>query len=180
MSDSYYQQKIYIPQVDELDNFIGPIERWEAHEKGILHRAFTIAVSYQGLIICQHRKHPVFDGWIDLTASSHPQVLNDKIQNIEDAAIQTLKREWNLDEQKLANLKCTGSVVYSTPDPNSKYVEHELCHFYTVETSTLPSFNSQISYGFSLQKLSALKKKANPIYPSLAPWVREALEKELF
>lgn len=180
MSDSYYQQKIYIPQVDEHDNFIGSIERWEAHEKGTLHRAFTIAVSYQDKIICQHRKHPVFDGWIDLTASSHPQILKDKIQDIEDAVIQTLKREWNLDEQKLTNLKSIGSIVYSTPDPNSKYIEHELCHFYTAETSTLPVFNTQISYGFSLQALISLKKRVNPIYQALAPWVREAFEKELF
>lgn len=181
MSSAYYQQRIYIPQVDENDNFISAIERWEAHEKGILHRAFTVAVFYQGKIICQHRKHPVFDDVFDFTASSHPQVTNNnEIQSLEEAVMQTLEREWNLRGDDITNLVNEGYALYEDKDPNSKYTEHEYCHFFTAETDILPTLNSEIAYAFTLQSLSALKNQNNPILGSLAPWVKEALKKKLF
>jgi hypothetical protein len=53
----YYKKRITIATCDKLGNITGEIERWEAHEKGILHRAFTVALLYKNKIIIQHQKH---------------------------------------------------------------------------------------------------------------------------
>jgi len=179
MTQQYYQQQIFIPHVDEEDNFLGPVERWEAHEKGVLHRAFTVAVFYNGQIICQHRKHPVFDDVFDFTASSHPQVIEGKIQPTEEAVINTLQREWNMRQSDIGNLEKKGFAVYHDKDPNSKYSEHEYCYLYICETGKEPVVNSEIAYGFSLASVESLKNKTHEASSKLSPWVKEFLKKDL-
>jgi len=179
MTQPYYQQKIFIPHVDENDNFLGPVERWEAHEKGALHRAFTVAVYYDDKIICQHRKHPVFDDVYDFTASSHPRVVNGKIQSIEDAVAQTLKREWNMEKSDIKNLVKKGFALYTDKDPKSKYIEHEYCYLYVCETEREPVANLEMSYGFLLTPLESLKTETHEVSNKLSPWVKEFLKKNL-
>ncbi|HVZ67398.1 MAG TPA: hypothetical protein VG917_03980, partial [Patescibacteria group bacterium] len=65
---NHYKKKIMIATCDKQGNITGEIERWEAHKKGILHRAFTLALIYKGKYIVQHRKHPLFNGTFDITA----------------------------------------------------------------------------------------------------------------
>ncbi len=174
----YYTKKLYIPQVDEKDNVVGKVERWEAHKKGILHRGFTVAVFYKDSIICQHRRHPVFDGVIDMTASSHPLYLEDSIQTVPEAAAHTLKREWNMNVTSLTPLKLQGTVIYSSSD--GTYTEHELCHFYAAKTETLPVVNLDFAYGYSLFTVKELKDGKTPLMKALAPWVHEALKAGIF
>lgn len=169
----YYESKIHIAKVDEQDVFQGPIERWVAHEKGILHRAFTVGLLYRDQLICQHRKHPVFDKWFDLTASSHPQVYEDgTIQTNEDAIYKTLEREWNIDVEQVKGLHSPGATTYQAHDPHSAYIEHEYCYLYLATIDTLPEFSSDVAYGFTLQSIKELKSDANPLSPALAAWVR--------
>ncbi len=180
MTQPYYQQRIFIPRVDEKDNFLGPIERWEAHEKGVLHRAFTVAVFYKDQIICQHRKHPVFDDVFDFTASSHPQVKNStEIQSLEDAVFKTLQREWNMEKWDVKNLENKGFALYHDKDPKSKYSEHEYCYLFTCETEKEPVPNLEVSYGFSLATLESLKNKTHEVTSKLSPWVKEFLKKDV-
>lgn len=178
MTQQYYQKQIFIPRVDEKNNFLGPVERWEAHEKGILHRAFTVAVFYQGKIICQHRKHPVFDDVFDFTASSHPQVTNGtKIQELEDAVLKTLQREWGMLPSDIKNMVKKGFAVYNDKDPKSKYREHEYCYLFTCDTEKEPEANLEVAYGFSLASLEELKNKTHSMNNKLSPWVKEFLKK---
>ena len=179
MTKNYYQQEILIPRVDENDAYLGPIERWEAHEKGILHRAFTVAVFYKDQIICQHRKHPVFDDVYDFTASSHPQVIGKSIQSNKEAVILTLMREWNLQATEITNLKEKGFALYNDKDPKSKYIEHEYCYLYICETEKEPVANHDISYGFSLATIESLKNKTHEVSGNLAPWVSAFFKKGL-
>jgi isopentenyl-diphosphate delta-isomerase len=143
--NDYYDQQILIPNVDEQDTFLAPVERWEAHEKGILHRAFTVGLLYQDTFICQHRKHPVFGKWFDLSASSHPQVFEDgTIQANEDAVYKTLEREWHMQAEQVKGLHNRGHVIYTAHDPNSRYIEHEYCHFFVATIDELPSFEPEL------------------------------------
>ena len=173
----YYKQKLYIPQVDENDKTIGKIERWEAHEKGILHRAFDVAVFYEGRIICQHRKHLVYDGVIDFTATSHPYFVETDFQDMVEGVYSTLKREWNMNKEDLLYVpKNVGHIYYKSTD--GKFVEHEICHFYVSETKTLPQMNFDYSYGYSLLTVEELKS-GFPLSKALAPWIKEALDRNL-
>ncbi len=179
MGDNYLTQRIMIARVDERDIIQGEIERWEAHEKGILHRAFTVAVEYDGRIICQHRKHPVFDDVFDLTASSHPRYIDGTLQSNEEAVIDTLVREWDIQRTEIRDLKNAGAVVYRTKDPYSKYIEHEYCYLFLCKIDRLPVFNEEVAYGFSLLPVDFLRKEKSRMYRHLGSWVQAFLENGL-
>ncbi|MCX7997047.1 MAG: hypothetical protein N2691_04850 [Patescibacteria group bacterium] len=175
----YYAKTLFIPQVDENDAVTGKVERWEAHRKGILHRGFTVGILYDGAMICQHRKHPVFDGFLDLTASSHPLVHADMAEDTETAVLNCLKREWDMKPSDLtAGLVLAGKVVYYSK--HSDYIEHEVCHLYTGTARRMPAFNPDFAYGYSLVPVEQLNDpERNPVLRGLAPWVKEMVSKDL-
>lgn len=175
----YYKQTLYIPQVDENDTVTGKVERWEAHEKGILHRGFTVGLLYKGQMVCQHRKHPVFDGFVDLTASSHPFYEGDELQDTVTAVENCLRREWGVSPDDLKEpLRLVGKVIYDSK--HGDFIEHEVCHLYIAEVAKLPSPNLDVSYGYSLMPLEHLNDpEKNPLLRGLAPWVVEMIYKDL-
>lgn len=175
----YYDDLQYIARVDSQDTIIDRVERWEAHTKGLLHRAITVAVYYQDFAILQHRKHPVFDNVFDLTVSSH-QLYDKEIESDESTIMRTLERELTIKRSDLEGKpKYEGNVIYQAQDPNSIYQEHEVCHVYTCHTKMVPKMNLDFAYGYSLQKIDEIKNKKSPLYAILAPWVREMIEKNL-
>ncbi len=170
----YYKKVITIAQVNDKDEITGEIERWEAHKKGILHRGFTVILTYRDLYICQLRKHPVFNGVIDFAASSHQIYAEGKMQDINEAVAKTLEREWNMKPEDLtAPVKLAGKVQYNSFD--GTYTEHELCHFYLSSVSKLPSFNNDFAYGYALFSRDELKNLTPPLNTAIAPWVKECL-----
>ena len=62
--------------VDEFDNSIGTMEKLEAHQKGVLHRAFSIFLfNKQGELLIQRRsliKYHSAGLWTN-TCCSHPR-----------------------------------------------------------------------------------------------------------
>lgn len=173
MSD-YYHQKIYIPTVTETGEITGHVERWEAHEKGILHKAFSVVLFYNSQIILQIRKHPVFDGIVDVTASSHPEMKEGKMEDEKQSIIRCLKREWHVAEKDITSLNTVGSVYYKANDPKSDYIEHEYCTFYTARVEQMIYPAPEFAYGYSMVDLGFLKQ--NPQSFNLAPWVVEGME----
>lgn len=176
---NYYKKKIILAKVDKDDNVVGKVERWEAHEKGILHRGVTVAILYKDYIICQHRKHPVFNGYLDLTLSTHPFFEGTRFVDMEETINLSLKREWNIKAGDLLyEPKDMGKVYYYSPQKDAKYIEHEVCYLYVSKVKTLPEVNFEYSYGFSLLTISDLKS-LNPIKGFVAPWVHEFFKKGL-
>ena len=175
----YLSKLLYIPQVDKDDNIIKPVERWEAHEKGILHRAHTVLIRYQDQIVLQHRKHPVFNDVFDATISSHPLYIKDQLEDMMTAVYRTLEREWHIKKEDLNKQPTFESkIYYQAHDPHSKYQEHEICHIYSCEIKeiTVPDF--ECAYGFSLQPEEKIKDVHSPLYPLLAPWVKEMINQK--
>jgi len=176
---NYYQKKLYLPQVDKNDRLIGQVERWRAHEQGILHRGFTVVLIYKKQLLLQHRKHPAFDGLYDLSFSSHPAYINNKLQTMAEAIYQTLKREWNLKKTDLkTELKFIDKFYYRAKDPNSIYTEHEIDYLYQVEINKLPQPNLDFAYGYKFinrQPFSNFKFQISN-FP-LAPWVKKIIER---
>ena len=170
----YYTQTITIAKVNDQDEITGEIERWEAHKKGILHRGFTIILTYGNFYVCQLRKHPVFNGVIDFAASSHQIYSEGKIQNINEAITKTLEREWQMKPEDLPTpIKLLGKIQYNSFD--GTYTEHELCHFYHSSVTKLPVFNADFAYGYGLFSRDELKNLTPPLNTMIAPWVKESL-----
>ena len=174
--NNYYKQKQIIAKVDKGGNVIGKIEKWEAHEKGILHKALTVALIYRDQFVVQHRRHPAFDGVLDITSSSHQIYVNDKLQTTEEATYECLKREWNLEKSDLSKLKNMGAIYYKAKDPNSIYTEHEMCEILVAKLNVDPKPNLDFAYGFSLVGKDELQNKKSRTYKNLAPWVKTMIE----
>ena len=174
--NNYYKIKQIIASVDKEGRAIGEIEKWEAHEKGILHKALTVALIYNGQYLIQHRKHPAFDDVYDITSSSHQLFINGKLQTTEEATFECLKREWNLEKKDINKLENLGSIYYKAPDPKSIYTEHEVCEILVAEVKIMPTPNLDFAYGFSLVNKQELQNKNSKIYSYLAPWVIKAIK----
>ena len=177
---NYYNQKQYIAKVNRNGEIIGKIEKWEAHRKGVLHKALSVVLIYKDQYLIQHRKHPAFDGVYDLTSSTHQIYENDILQDTVDATINSLEREWGLKKKDFIKLpKINGTIYYKAKDPRSIYTEHEICEMISVELKRLPEPNYVFAYGFSLVDKKTLTNKKSLIYKNLAPWSKKAIKLKL-
>lgn len=168
----YYSQKQFIASVDRDDNILGQVEKWEAHKKGMLHRAFTAILVYKNQYIFQHRKHPAFDGFFDFSFSSHQIYVNNMLQTDLVALYDGLRREWNIEKKDLvAEPKFLDKIYYKAKDPNSVFTEHEVDYIYIVETKILPTPNLDFAHGFLVLDKKSLQNSIKSI--KIAPWVFE-------
>lgn len=178
--NSYFQQKQMIATCDRNGKITGQIEKWEAHRKGILHRAFTAAIKYKGKYLIQHRKHPAFGGTFDVTISSHQLFLNGKLEDTIEATLKTLKREWNIDKKDLLKpIENNGFVYYKAKDEFSEFTEHEVCDILVAEIKEIKEPNLDFAYGYSVVSKEELRDKKTRLYQNLAPWVKVMIEKDL-
>ena len=176
----YYKKKIMIAKCDRNGTILGEIERWEAHRKEILHRAFTVALFYKGKLIVQHRKHPVFDGVFDVTSSSHQIYEGKTLQDTIEATYLCLKREWNIEKKDLLKLpKDMGTVYYKAKDKYSIYSEHEVCNVIIAFIKRLPEIVEEVSYGYSLATKEEISDTSSRLYQNLAPWVKTMIKEKL-
>jgi len=170
MNNNYYQKQLFILKVDRNDNPIKKIERWQTHKEGILHRGFTAILKYQNSLILQHRKHPVFDGFFDLSFSSHPVFINDRLQTFEEAISKTFKREW-VSEEKNLDIKFLDKYYYKEKDEKSGYIEHEINYLYLINLKKEVKNNPLYSYGMKSLTKDELINKFEII--NFAPWVKK-------
>lgn len=121
--------------VDEQDNPLGVIEKLAAHEKGLLHRAFSIFLfNENGELLLQQRAENKYHGaglWTN-ACCSHPQWNED----IKVAAIERLAYEMGMT----CELDYVFSFIYHTAVEND-LIEHEYDHVFVGYTNTNPTPN---------------------------------------
>ena len=144
--------------VDENDNPIGKMEKIEAHEKGLLHRAFSVMfVRYDKdnnlEVLLQKRASSKYHcgGLWSNTCCSHPL----EKESVLDAAKRRLPEELGLSQELLENieLKSIGSFIYKAKLDN-ELTEHEYDH---VIISMIPE-DSQINFTDSSEIQVSLNK----------------------
>jgi isopentenyl-diphosphate Delta-isomerase len=108
--------------VDEADNEIGTMEKMEAHEKGVLHRAFSVLLyNSKGHILLQKRSKTKYHSaglWTN-TCCSHPR----PGESILLAARRKLMQEMGIDFQPEFAFK----FIYQT-NLEHRLIEHEYDH----------------------------------------------------
>ncbi len=123
--------------VDQDDQEIGVMEKMEAHEKGLLHRAFSIFLfnDEQELLIHQRALHKYHSGglWTN-TCCSHPR----PGESIEAAAHRRLEEEMGIG----CEMEKMFSFIYKAPLDNM-LTEHELDHVLIGYFSGTPSINKE-------------------------------------
>ncbi len=124
----------YVILVDENDQEIGTMEKQEAHEKGLLHRAFSVFVFNENKeLLLQQRaltKYHSAGLWTN-TCCSHPRVG----ETIENAAHRRLMEEMGFD----CELSTKTSFIYKAAFENG-LTEHELDHI------LVGNFNGEINF----------------------------------
>lgn len=121
--------------VDEQDNEIGLMEKQEAHEKALLHRAFSVLVFNQnGETLLQQRSLTKYHSaglWTN-ACCSHPRAGESTLE----AAHRRLMEELGFDCQ----LALKHSFIYKAPFDNG-LTEHEFDHVFFGEYNDAIHFN---------------------------------------
>lgn len=123
--------------VDESDKPVGTIDKLAAHEKGLLHRAFSVFIYNQsGQMLLQRRAVKKYHSgglWTN-TCCSHPRPGEDNLA----AAKRRLAEEMGLE----VKLEHRGSFIYKAEVPGF-LTEHELDHIFTGVTDQQPFLNKE-------------------------------------
>lgn len=123
--------------VDTDDNPIGLMEKMEAHEKGLLHRAFSVFVFNSKNELMLHRraltKYHSGGLWTN-TCCSHPRDGETSLQ----AAHRRLEEEMGFD----CNLEKAFHFIYKAKLDN-ELTEHELDHVFIGDFDGTPNFNPE-------------------------------------
>ncbi len=121
--------------VDEWDKAIGTMEKIEAHQKGLLHRAFSVFIfNSQGEILLQQRainKYHSAGLWTN-TCCSHPRPGEDTLT----AAQRRLQEEMGISAQ----LEHKTHFIYKTVFDNN-LTEHEFDHVFFGKNDQAPKIN---------------------------------------
>lgn len=116
--------------IDDNDNFLGKYaKRVDCHRgNGLHHRAVIVLLkNHKGQVLLQKRKHALFDGYWDISATTHVLHINGRDESYEEAAKRALIVEMGLEYIKLQKLN-EGFNYFAT---ESTMCENEYCTIYT-------------------------------------------------
>ena len=146
--------------VDEQDNQLGLMPKMEAHEKAVLHRAFSVFIfNSKGELMLQQRAAHKYHSpllWTN-TCCSHQR---NGESNIE-AGKRRLVEEMGFE----TNLKEVFSFVYKAPFDNG-LTEHELDHVMVGNFDGLPEINHEEVASYKWMSLDAIKEDIE-LHPNL-------------
>lgn len=157
--------------VDTEDNAIGEMEKMEAHEKGVLHRAFSVLIfDKQGNMLLQKRaKSKYHSGGLWTNACcSHP--LPNELS--EKAAKRRLMEEMGID----ADPSFVFKFIYKAELDNN-LTEHEYDHVFTTIYSEEPKVNPEEVEDWKYVSIEELKNDINENPEHYTAWFKIILKK---
>lgn len=152
--------------VDENDMPIGEMEKIEAHEKALLHRAFSILIfNSKNELLLQQRAHTKYHSpglWTN-TCCSHQRPGEDTLS----AAHRRLQEEMGLK----AELEPRFSFIYKAPFDNG-LTEHEFDHVLVGYTDNLPVPHPDEAASYSYKTVEDIKKDITLNPESYTSWFK--------
>ena len=143
---------IEVQLVNSTDEPTGTMEKLEAHEKGLLHRAISVLIfnSNQEILLQRRALHKYHSpGLWTNTCCSHPY----PNENAREAAMRRLKEEMNIE----ALLEFAFKFEYKASFSNG-LTEHELDHVFIGHSNDTPHLNTDEAVAFKWISLMELKK----------------------
>lgn len=138
--------------VDERDNVIGTMDKMEAHQKGVLHRAFSILIfNSKGEVLLQKRSKKKYHSgglWTN-ACCSHPA----PDESMTEATRRRLKHEMGIDLKPEFSHK----FLYECK-LDKDLIEHELDHVFTGIFDGKPAVNSEEVEDWKYMNLKSLRK----------------------
>jgi len=161
---------VEVQLVDTQDNPNGSMEKLEAHEKGLLHRALSVLIiNTNKEILLQRRALGKYHSpglWTN-TCCSHPY----PGENPTEAANRRLKEEMGM----VADLEFAFKFQYKC-DFDNGLIEHELDHVFMGKTDDIPHLNTDEAMAFkwmSIEELEKDMKNNADIYTFWFKWIIE-------
>lgn len=162
--------KEYVILVDEQDNEIGVMEKLQAHQEGMLHRAFSVFVfNDKNELLLQQRalsKYHSAGLWTN-TCCSHPR----PNETIKDAANRRLFEEMGMS----CDLKIKTNFIYKTPFDNG-LTEHELDYVLVGYTDRQPIINREEVENFKWLSVLDIKNDIALNPNTYTSWFKIALD----
>ncbi len=155
--------------VNEKDEQIGSIGKLEAHQKGLLHRAFSIIVwNDQNEILIQQRAFGKYhsEGLWTNACCSHPKVG----ERVLEAAHRRLQEEMGFD----CELQQKFHFIYKIELENQLF-EHELDHVLIGKYNRNPLPNPEEVKDFRWISMLDLKKEINEKSANFTFWFKEII-----
>jgi isopentenyl-diphosphate Delta-isomerase len=157
--------------VDEMDNATGTMEKMEAHEKGVLHRAFSIFIfNAKGEMLLQRRalnKYHSGGLWTN-ACCSHPRPGEETMP----AAKRRLMEEMGLKVE----LQTKTSFVYKAHFSNS-LTEYEFDHVLIGYTDENPRINPAEVESYQWITINKIKEQISTDPDAYTAWFKIAMEK---
>lgn len=157
--------------VDKNDNPIGEADKIEAHEKGLLHRAFSVFIFNSKNELLIHRraltKYHSPGLWTN-TCCSHPF----PGENTEDAAHRRLKEEMGLE----SDLTYLFKFQYFAPFDNG-LKEHEIDHVFYGKSDEIPQIDFEEVDSYKYVSLETLRNDVRENPDRYTEWFKIILQK---
>ncbi|MFZ4462665.1 MAG: isopentenyl-diphosphate Delta-isomerase [Bacteroidales bacterium] len=158
----------YVVLVNESDEETGFMEKMEAHEKAILHRAFSVFLfNSQNEFLLQRRAFGKYHSpglWTN-TCCSHPR----KDELAIDAAKRRLREEMGMQSE----IREIFSFVYKA-DVGQGLTEHEFDHVFAGFTDDCPLINPEEVAEWKYLSLDELKQQMQAEPEQFTVWFRIA------
>ncbi|MCF8425040.1 MAG: isopentenyl-diphosphate Delta-isomerase [Bacteroidia bacterium] len=163
--------KEFVILVDENDNEIGVMEKLQAHQEGLLHRAFSVFIfNDKSELLLQQRALTKYHSpglWAN-TCCSHPR----PNETIKDSANRRLFEEMGMS----CDLTIKTNFIYKTEFDNG-LIEHEFDYVLVGFTNQNPILNREEVESFKLQTITDIKMDISSNPQNYASWFKIALEK---
>ncbi|MCX8147645.1 MAG: isopentenyl-diphosphate Delta-isomerase [Thermaurantimonas aggregans] len=152
--------------VDAHDRELGLMEKMEAHQKGLLHRAFSVFVlNDKKELLLQRRAFDKYHSgglWTN-TCCSHPR----KDEDVEAAAHRRLKEEMGFD----CELEKVLDFVYRA-DFSDGLTEHEFDHVFVGYYNGSPQINTQEVAEYKWMPLDEVKRDLQENPDNYTEWFK--------
>lgn len=163
-------QRNKVVLVDQHDNPLGEMDKLEAHQKGILHRAFSIFLfNTDGEMLIHQRAANKYHGgglWTN-ACCSHPQWNED----IVDSASERLQFEMGM----YGNFKKAFSFIYHSPVENG-LIEHEFDHILIGHSNVQPNPHPDEVQDYKWMNQFELQKSIQQQPEDYTFWFKEAIK----
>jgi len=164
--------KDFVVLVDKNDNSIGYMEKLEAHQKGLLHRAFSVFIfNDKNEMLLQRRALNKYHSpglWTN-TCCSHPK----PNEAVLDAAHRRLMEEMGL---KCPLLHPINSFVYKAEFDNG-LIENEYDHIIIGKSNDLPLINKEEVHEYEYVTIEEIKNRIQKRENEFTYWFKVAISR---
>ena len=159
--------------VDPEDVEIGVMPKMEAHQKGALHRAFSVFIfNSKGQLLLQQRAASKYHspGLWSNTCCSHPY----PGERVEDAAKRRIKEEMGIT----CSLRQVFHFIYKAP-VNNGLTEHEYDYVFFGTTDIYPKINTEEVQDWKYISLDELEHDIKAFPENYTEWLKIVLDQVL-